>query len=77
MLPKNRLRRQRLDRLRIFADEKHPYQNNIAKWYEFEEFQGELNARQLYKMSGKEYAKWMDETQMKKLELLMKLNEKE
>ncbi len=29
MLPKNKLRDQRLKRLFVFADEKHPYQNNI------------------------------------------------
>ncbi|RUP50407.1 hypothetical protein BC936DRAFT_139291 [Jimgerdemannia flammicorona] len=36
MLPKNRLREPRLDRLLIFADDKHPYADNIIKRYDEE-----------------------------------------
>lgn len=31
MLPKNRLRAKRLERLFIFADDQHPYEQNILK----------------------------------------------
>lgn len=31
MLPNNRLRRDRMTRLRVFADEKHPYKNKFAE----------------------------------------------
>lgn len=34
MLPKNRLRKLRIERLKIFPDEQTPYQLNIAKSYE-------------------------------------------
>ena len=34
MLPKNRLRKHRLARLRIFPDTEHPYEQNIRKSYE-------------------------------------------
>ncbi|KAJ1660565.1 54S ribosomal protein L23, mitochondrial [Dispira simplex] len=34
MLPKNRLRSSRMDRLLVFADDKHPYQANISKIYD-------------------------------------------
>ncbi|KAJ1973353.1 54S ribosomal protein L23, mitochondrial [Dimargaris verticillata] len=34
MLPKNRLRAVRLDRLLVFPDEKHPYLANITKAYD-------------------------------------------
>src|SRR5690349_21597911 len=34
MLPKNRLRDVRLERLRIFPDENHPYEANIIKNYD-------------------------------------------
>ncbi|PWN90166.1 putative MRPL23-mitochondrial ribosomal protein, large subunit [Acaromyces ingoldii] len=33
MLPKNKLRDRRLERLLIFPDEKHPYEQNIIKRY--------------------------------------------
>ena len=35
MLPKNRLRDVRLNRLHIFPEEKHPYENNIIKYAQF------------------------------------------
>jgi len=31
MLPKNRLQAKRLDRLKVFADDNHPYKMNISK----------------------------------------------
>ncbi|KAJ1915990.1 54S ribosomal protein L23, mitochondrial [Tieghemiomyces parasiticus] len=34
MLPKNRLRTPRMDRLHIFADSEHPYQANATKIYD-------------------------------------------
>ncbi|CEH13790.1 50s ribosomal protein l13 [Ceraceosorus bombacis] len=34
MLPKNRLRDRRLERLKIFPDEEHPYEANIIKRYD-------------------------------------------
>ncbi|KAJ1952811.1 54S ribosomal protein L23, mitochondrial [Dispira parvispora] len=34
MLPKNRLRSSRMDRLLVFADDKHPYKANITKIYD-------------------------------------------
>jgi len=33
MLPKNRLRKFRLERLKIFKGEEHPYEENIWKSY--------------------------------------------
>ncbi|RIB07502.1 ribosomal protein L13-domain-containing protein [Gigaspora rosea] len=35
MLPKNRLRYRRLNRLFIFPDDKHPYEKNILKYYDY------------------------------------------
>ncbi|CAG8660491.1 44461_t:CDS:2 [Gigaspora margarita] len=35
MLPKNRLRYRRLNRLFIFPDDKHPYEKNILKSYDY------------------------------------------
>lgn len=34
MLPKNNLRKGRLQRLKVFADESHPYEANISRSYE-------------------------------------------
>ncbi|CAD6885715.1 unnamed protein product [Tilletia controversa] len=34
MLPKNKLRERRLDRLKIFPDEEHPYKSNILTRYD-------------------------------------------
>ncbi|KAK0547664.1 54S ribosomal protein L23, mitochondrial [Tilletia horrida] len=34
MLPKNKLRQRRLDRLKIFPGEEHPYTSNIARRYD-------------------------------------------
>lgn len=34
MLPKNKLRDRRLERLKIFADEENPYAANITKRYD-------------------------------------------
>ncbi|KAG1453837.1 hypothetical protein G6F56_007471 [Rhizopus delemar] len=37
MLPKNKLRQVRLDRLKIFEGSEHPYQSNIIKQYGIEQ----------------------------------------
>ncbi|WFD38771.1 54S ribosomal protein L23, mitochondrial [Malassezia japonica] len=34
MLPKNKLRERRLERLKIFSDSTHPYEENIVKRYD-------------------------------------------
>jgi ribosomal protein L13 len=34
MLPKNRLRRVLMRRLKVFPDEEHPYKDNILKSYD-------------------------------------------
>merc|ERR1711939_805633 len=36
MLPKNKLRERRLERLRVFPDDVHPYEQNILKRYDLE-----------------------------------------
>lgn len=36
MLPKNKLRERRLERLRIFPDHEHPYEQNILKRYDLQ-----------------------------------------
>lgn len=38
MLPKNTLRDRRLDRLLIFPDSEHPYEQNILKRYDLKPF---------------------------------------
>jgi large subunit ribosomal protein L13 len=38
MLPKNTLRDRRLDRLLIFPDAEHPYEQNILKRYDLKAF---------------------------------------
>lgn len=34
MLPKNKLRDRRLERLKVYADDEHPYEANIFKRYD-------------------------------------------
>jgi hypothetical protein len=34
MLPKDKLRAQRIRRLLVFPDERHPYEQNLIKYYE-------------------------------------------
>ena len=43
MLPKNKLRERRLERLKIFADDTHPYESNITKRYDLQQAFTESN----------------------------------
>lgn len=45
MLPKNTLRDRRLDRLLVFPDDAHPYEQNILKRYDLSPFAVERQQR--------------------------------
>lgn len=59
MLPRNQLRRERLDRLLIFPEEDHPFKENIARFYEYPELE-KINPRQWTKMTGEELRNYHD-----------------
>lgn len=45
MLPKNKLRDRRLERLKIFVDEEHPYAANISRRYDVVEPQVQVRGK--------------------------------
>eukprot|EP00158_Paraphelidium_tribonemae_P006371 Partr_v1_DN27793_c1_g1_i1_m67500 putative ribosomal protein len=70
MLPKNKLRPLRLNRLHIFADDQHPYAMNLARYYEDPDLQ-KISSRYLYSKSAEELLQEHDQLQMKRIEQLM------
>ncbi|KAI3648847.1 hypothetical protein MP228_006701 [Amoeboaphelidium protococcarum] len=60
MLAKNQLRQKRINRLLIFPDDKHPYAQNIAKFYEHPEML-KVNRRQWAEMSTEDLQKFQSD----------------
>lgn len=52
MLPKNKLRDRRLERLLVFPDNEHPYAQNILKRYDLEPFSLERESEILAELGG-------------------------
>ena len=61
-----------MQRFHVFADDKHPFERNIARWLEHPELEGgQVNSRMLYGMSGEEYEKWQEQFHMNALQDLL------
>ena len=74
MLPKDKLRPNRINRLLIFPDDQHPYAQNIAKFYEDPDLM-EMTAKQWAKLSGEELHRMHEETQLARIRQLMSEHE--
>lgn len=66
MLPNNKLRKQRINRLLIFPDEHHPYSDNLAKFYEHPELL-KISPRDWAKMSAEELKEYHQQLMQRKL----------
>ena len=71
MLPKNKLRRDRMQRLLIFPDEEHPYANNITRFHEMPELQ-QISAAEWARLSPDALLERHEAEQRARLQALLK-----
>ena len=70
MMPKNKLRRNRISRLHIFADDKHPYDENLIRYYE-DPGLASFSSREMLEMDTLELLESHDKVQRLKIQELL------